>query len=290
MTGQVYFGNKNKQAWIKAPNSGMKASTNGYIAETQFINGGASVFRSTASHRKFSSTWTGSMNTSVTAENLNLIKDFADGLYGDGPFYWVDPFAASQNVLPPHWAAPMLTEKDWTTLTPELSASFVDATFTNNYPIRYASYSIPTTYASSNKLTIIIPQDYALNFGWHGPDSGSTTGVRVVPYLRSTGEADNAINPIKISTASLTRTNAKIKGDTYSHVEIFIATSGEATVNIAGMIAQIIPENYSVEQGGFISGRGTTALQFASFPQIDYYSSTINDGWIGLAADWVEVE
>jgi len=290
MAGQVYFGNKNKQAWIKAPNSGMKASAVGYIAETQFINGGAGVFRSTASHRKFSSTWTGSMNTSVTAENLNLIKDFADGLYGDGPFYWIDPFAANQNILPPHWAAPMLTEKDWTSLAPEFSASFVDAASSNNYPIRYASYPIAGTYASSNKLTIIIPRDYALNFGWHGPDSGSSTGVRVVPYLRSTGLPDTAVNPTKILTTSLTRTNLKLKGDTYSHVEIFIATSDAATVNITGMIAQIIPENSPVAQGGFISGKGTTGLQFASFPQIDYYSSTINDGWIGLAADWVEVE
>jgi hypothetical protein len=111
-----------------------------------------------------------------------------------------------------------------------------------------------------------------------------------VPYLRSTGLPDTAVNPTKILTTSLTRTNLKLKGDTYSHVEIFIATSDAATVNITGMIAQIIPENSPVAQGGFISGKGTTGLQFASFPQIDYYSSTINDGWIGLAADWVEVE
>lgn len=291
MAGQVYFGNKNKQAWIKAPNSGMKASTSGFIAETQFLSGGATVIRSRASHRKFSSTWIGSMNTSVTAENLNLIKDFADGLYGDGPFYWIDPFATNQNILPPHWSAPMLAEKDWTDLSAgTITPAFTAASVANNYPFKYAEYVTTDNYASELKLTVIIPQDYALNFGWHGPSGSSTSGIRIVPYLRSTGAADTALNPTRIDAGGNVRTNTKVKGDTYSYVEIFLATTTAATVKITAMIAQVLPENLSVATGGFISGRGTSALEFASFPQIDYYSSAINDGWIGLAVDWLEVE
>ena len=291
MAGQVYFGNKNKQAWIKAPNSGMKASANGFVTESQFLNGGGAVSRSRASHRKFSSTWTGSMNTSVTAENLNLIKDFADGLYGDGPFYWIDPFAADQNILPPHWAAPMLAEKDWTDLSAgTIVPTFVSATVANNYPSKYAQYVTTNGYQSALKLTLVLPVDYSLSFGWHGPSGSSSSGIRIVPYLRSTGLADTALNPTRIDAGSTTRTNIKIKGDTYTHVEIFLATTTASTVKITAMIAQVLPENLSVPVGSFISGRGTSGLEFASFPQIDYYSSSINDGWIGMAVDWLEVE
>lgn len=290
MAGKVYFGNGSKQQWIKAPSSGMKAGSAGYVSETQLLNGGATLRRSQASHRKFSASWNGSLNTDITAENLHVIKDYADGIYGEGPFYWLDPFAVAENVLPPHWAAPMLTERDWGALSSGISASFVASPSVNDYPSKYASYVMPENYVSTKKLTIIIPENYALNFGWHGPTAGASTGVRIVPYLRSTGLADTAINPAKIATSSNTRTNVKVKGDTYTHVEIFLATTDAATVNITGMIAQVLPENSSVEQGGFISGRGTTGLEFATFPQIDLYSSAINDGWVSMSVDWVEVE
>lgn len=291
MAGKVYFGNKNKQQWIKSPASGLKAGVIGYVSETQLLNGGASLRRSKASHRKFSASWNGSMNSAVAEENLYTIKDYSDGLYGDGPFYWLDPFAMNQNVLPPHWAAPMLAENDWTDLsngaiTPAFTASNVN----NHYPIKYAEYETTDNYESTLKLTVIIPTDYALNFGWHGPSGSSSSGIRIVPYLRSTGAADTALNPTRIDAGGTTRTNTKIRGDLYSYVEIFLATTTASTVKITGMIAQVLPENSTVATGGFISGRGTSGLEYATFPQIDAYSSAINDGWIGMSVDWVEVE
>lgn len=284
----VYFGNKDKQLWIKAPKTGLKANNTGKIVQNDYLSGRSSVKRSRASKRDYNPSWLGYQN-SEDGTSIYVLKDFADGLYGDGPFYFLDPYAVDQNVLPPHWAAPMLTERDWPSLSSDFSASFTAESVTNNYPIRYATYETPDDYESTNKLTIIIPQDYALNFGWHGPAAGSSTGVRVVPYLRSTGAADTAINPPKLATNVNGRTNIKIKGDTYSYVEIFIATADASTVNITGMIAQILPETASVAQGGFISGRGTTAIEFSQIPEIEYYSAAIGDGLIGLSAGWVEV-
>jgi hypothetical protein len=284
----VYFGNKDKQLWIKAPKTGLKANNSGKIVQNDYLSGRSSIKRSQASKRTYDPSWLGYQN-SEDGTSIYVLKDFADGLYGQGPFYFLDPYAIDQNILPPHWAAPMLTEKDWPSLAPGFSANFVVEDVPNNYPMSYASYEVAGTYQSTNKLTIIIPKDYALNFGWHGPTAGSSTGVRVVPYLRATGEADTALNPAKLPTNSTTRTNLKLKGDTYSYVEIFIATSGAAEVNITGMIAQILPETSSVAPGGFISGRGTTAIEFAQIPEIEYYSAAIGDGLIGLSASWVEV-
>lgn len=284
----VYFGNKDKQLWIKAPKTGLKAVNSGKVVQNDYLSGRSSIKRSQASKRTYDPSWLGYQNSEDGA-SIYVLKDFADGLYGDGPFYFIDPYAIDQNVLPPHWAAPMLTERDWPSLSSDFSALFVQESVSNNYPMRYASYVTTAGYVSDNKLTIIIPQDYSLSFGWHGPSSGSTTGVRIVPYLRSNGEADTAINPTKIATSSTTRTNVKIKGDTYSYVEIFIATAAISTVNITGMIAQILPEAASVATGGFISGRGTTAIEFGQIPEIEYYSAAIGDGLIGLSASWVEV-
>ncbi len=289
MASQVYFGNATKQLWIKSPLSGMSAAVESWANESLTLNGRAYVRRSKGSHRKFSPSWIGPSKSTNLSESLTTIKDFADGLYGDGPFYWIDPYAAKTNLMPPHWAAPMLTENDWPNLASGITPTFTSLSASNDYPIKYATYVTAGAYASTNKLTLIIPTGYKLSFGWHGPTGGSSTGVRVVPYKRSNGEADPALNPARITAGSANRVNTNISGTTYSRVEIFIATDVASTVNISAMIAQVVLDTESVANGGFISGRGTTGIEFASSPQIEYYSANINDGQIGMSVDWVEV-
>lgn len=289
MAGQVYFGTASKQTWIKAPATGMKASSNSWGTRSQLLDGRAYIRRSNQSHRQYDATWLGSLNDPNLNTSLQTIKNFADGLYGDGPFYFIDPFAADQNVMPPHWAAPMLAEKGWLPLTEDLVPSFNASTANNNFPSKYISYETPDNFVSEEKLTLIIPTGYKLAFGWHGPTGGATTGVRILPYKRSDGTADTAINPTMITAGGTTRTNTTVSGTTYSRVEIFLATTTASELSITAMIAQIIPTTASVATGGFIAGRGTTGLDFASSPTIDYYSSAINNGQIGMSATWVEV-
>jgi len=290
MSSKVYFGNANKQTWIKAPTSGMNASSKGWSSAVDLLNGRAFVSKSNASHRVLSPSWVGSLNAADLSDSLQTIKDFSDGLYGSGPFYWVDPFAATTNILPPHWAAPMLTETDWPNLIPEIAPSFNTMSVGNNFPMKYVNYVALGAFASSNRLTIIIPSGYKLHFGWHGPIGyTSNYGVRIVPFLRSTGEAATALNPQKINVDGTVRTNTQISGTTYSKVEIFFALDSAASIAVTGMMAQILPIGSSVASGGFLSGRGTTALEFSSKPTIEYYSSNINDGQIGMSAEWVEV-
>jgi hypothetical protein len=289
MASKVYFGNAYKQMWIKSPNSGMNASSKGWGVETELLNGRTSIRHSMASRRVLSPSWVGSMNAADLSDSLQSIKDFADGIYGTGPYYWVDPFAANTNILPPHWAAPMLTENDWPNLASSLTPSFNISPVANNYPMKYTSYVTPDNYVSTNKLTLIIPTGYKLAFGWHGVTGGATIGVRIVPYKRSDGTADTALNPTMITAGGLVRTNTNISGTTYSRVDIFLATTTASELSITGMIAQIIPSANSVAAGGFLSGRGTTSLEFSSKPTIEYYSSNINDGQIGMSAEWIEV-
>lgn len=288
MVSTVYFGTKDKQSWIKAPSSSMNASSAGWAVKTQLLNGRSSVRRSTGSHREFAMEWFGDLNSGLDS-SLQEIKSYADGLYGEGPFYWVDPFAANQNILPPHWAAPMLTEGDWPNLGTDLVPTYTKATVANGYPIKYTSYPAPDEYVSTNKLVVIIPANYKLHFGWHGPSASASTGVRIVPYLRSTGAAATAIDPVRINAGGLVRTNTQVSGDTYSYVEIFLAADLEQSIDITAMIAQVIPETSSVASGGFVAGKGTTSLEFEGSPEIEYYSSAIGNGQAGMSVNLVEV-
>jgi hypothetical protein len=266
----------------------MKADSIGWSSESQLLNGRAFVKRSKGSHRKFDASWVGSYN-STEEQSLQHIINYADGLYGNGPYYFVDPFAANQNVMPQHWAAPMLAEFGWPGLTKQLSAVYTSATVAHDYPSKYVEFETTNNFVSTRKVTLIIPPGYKLHFGWHGPSAGATSGIRIQPYKRSDGTADTAINPTKIVAGGTVRTNTQISGTNYSRVEIFLATTSAATVQITAMIAQILPEASSVASGGFIAGKGTTGLEFTQKPTIEYMSSAINTGQIGMAATWVEV-
>jgi hypothetical protein len=293
MERKVYFGNSEKQTWIVAPKTGLKAGSQGFISEQQLLNGRTFIDRSKGSHRRFTPSWIGSMNDAALENSLLTIKDFADGLYGEGPFYWIDPFAVDSNLMPPHWAAPSMTAYDWPDIWDFQPADFpaTDAN-TLNYPPQSVRFDISShaVAGSTKKLRMIIPAGYTLHFGWHGVVDEGTCGVKIDRHLRSTG-AIESVTPSVISVTSSTRTNVAISGTTYSFIEIYLYKGDTAAdFTVSGMIAQVLPDGASVGAGGFISGRGTTGIEFASGVDIDYYSSVINNGQIGLAVEWAEVE
>jgi hypothetical protein len=294
MAGKVYFGNTKFQTWIDAPSTGMTAASGGNVVSTDLLNGRSFVKRSQGSSRKFSASWTGSLNNSDLTQNLQTIKDFADGVYGAENVYWLDPYAIDQNVLPPHWAAPGLTGKDWPTLnstTPTITTlAGTSNVYANNFPQTYATY---TGSGTTKYIDIIIPTSYYFHFGWHATSSGlvasSVPGFSVTKYLRTTNVADATIEyPASLIAGGTTRTNLVVNGTTYSRVRItFTANSG--TSSIVGAIAQVL-NSATATTGGYIPGKGTSALQFASPLEIEYYSSAINSGQIGLSTTFVEVD
>jgi hypothetical protein len=293
MERKVYFGNSEKQAWIVAPKTGLKAGSQGFVSEQKLLNGRTFIDRSKGSHRRFSPSWIGSMNDTALENSLLTIKDFADGLYGDGPFYWIDPFATDTNLLPPHWAAPSMTAYDWPDIWDFEPIEFPATDANNlNYPPKSVRFDIgdETAFNGTKKLRMIIPDGYTLNFGWHGVVDAGTCGVKIDRYLRSTGAVES-VTPAVISVSSSNRTNLSISGSKYSFIDIYLYKGAtEADFTVSGMIAQVLPDGVAVQAGGFMSGRGTTGIEFASGVDIDYYSSVINNGQIGLAVEWAEVE
>lgn len=301
--GQVYFGNDSYQTWIKAPKTDMDASNTGYSSEVDFLNGGASVRRSNGNHKVLAMSWFGQMNGTDASQDLSIIKDFYDGLYGSAPFYWLDPYAINSNLMTPNWAAPMLAEKDWQSLSSTITPTFTTASYSNGYPMKYASYALTGSYVGDRKMTIIIPSGYKLNFGWHSTSAGisaaSAAGIRITPYLRSTGAATTVQNPEsllagttqRVSTVTTAGSMAEFDGSTYSKVDIYIAngSASASTLAIVAMIAQIAVSGSTPATGKFISGRGTGKLEFSAAPSTTYLSANINNGAIEVSATLIEV-
>ena len=295
----VYFGNSTYQAWIKAPQTGMKASNQGWSSETQLLSGRTHIRRSGASHRRFTMNWLGPMND--LENSLSIVKDFADGLYGDGPFFWNDPYATTSNLFSPAWGSPaMAIDSDWYAICPDdvgvtkekvltSSISNLVGNNTQNYPAYAAKYTTPgNPTLESDKFTFYIPDGYTLWVGLHG-HHGTTGKAFLRPYNNGTAGTPLELAPLGVNTA--TRFNASVSSSTADRAEFYLAkvAPSPCTFHIVGIMAQLLKTGQSPEQGSFISGRGTTGLEFASLPEIEYYSAAINNGQIGMSLTMAEV-
>lgn len=294
MASQVFFGNDTKQTWIKAPNSGMKAGSAGFVSEQQLLSGRTFIKRSKASHRRFDMSWVGPMNDTDLDSSLHTVKDFFDGVYGPGPFFWIDPYATKTNLFSTAWASPALAvDSDWDELFASAAALTATTVTTDANTKEYPSLSAEYTYTGtatveSEKFTFYIPDGYSLWLGFHGSIS-SSGGAYYVPY--KDGVADTAVKLTELSVTSAIRVNKQITSSVADKVEFYFAKTGtsDCVFTLAGIMAQILKTGETPATGNFLAGRGTTGLEFATNPEIEYYSANINNGQIGLSLTMAEV-
>ena len=300
MTGKVYFGNDEKQVWINAPQTGMRASSAGYIFEQQLLSGSTFIKRSDASHRRFEMSWLGPLNAPNLEDSLSVIKNFSDGLYGTSKLFWNDPYATTSNLFSPAWAAPFMSiGTDWDAICPDdvgitkevvttASISSLVGNNTQGYPSQSAKFTAPgNPNAESDKFTFYVPSGYTLWLGLHG-HHGTTGAAFGKAYKNGVAATPTNITPLGVNTA--TRVNTGFSSTVADKVEFYLAkiAPSPCTFHISGLIAQLLPNGTTPQAGDFIAGRGTTGLQFASFPEIEYYSANVNDGQIGMSATFAE--
>lgn len=84
---------------IPAPSSGMGFDLNRDVTTSELVSGGRSVYRTPLGFKSFSMNWSGG------TENLGTFMDIFEGVYGNGPFYILDPRSEGQNQLPARWAS-----------------------------------------------------------------------------------------------------------------------------------------------------------------------------------------
>jgi hypothetical protein len=173
---RMYFGTQERMTWVKCPAFNPDISKVGWQSTSQYLNGGATVRRSSTAHKEYQLAW-----NLASSDDVATITDYADRVYGDGLIYFLDPFAMSKNVLPQYWATPRLAVDDAPVFNnSDVRPTLVDtAANTNDYPTKSAVYTFSST-DSFLSLWIPLPEGYTFHFGAHGSRVG-TAAVRLVP-------------------------------------------------------------------------------------------------------------
>lgn len=267
----LYFGTRERMAWVACPAIDSDISTVKWSTQSNFLNGGAALRSSSTGHKEYQFSW-----NLASAEDIYSVLDYAAGLYGTGPFYFLDPFAENTNVLPSFWASPRVQSEDGPPFTvgvrPTLVATGVN---TLGYPTQSAVYTFLATSAFAS-LWIPIPPGYTFHFGAHGFSTG-TAAITLQPDGFSSSTAT------LLDVIDTTRTNETVTGVS----GVTISFSGVGLLTLSGLMAQVRPNSESVPPGGFISGRGHSGCAFSGAPKLRGYSSALDKQ--AASATFVEV-
>lgn len=277
--GQVWFGTKEYAQWIADPAVNMEAGKTGYSGVANFLNGGAWVRRSKAAARKFSFSW-----TTKKRDRVQAILDYADGVYGPGPFYYCNPFAMNRNMLPAYFAAPYMNGYDGPALVdgnrPTLTST---GPVTNGYPLESAIYNV-NTGSSVPSVFIPIPPGHRAHVGVHGANLSGNTQVVVREHSGSSVGSNIGMTWLAKTAAPTNWISSS--GRTGITVALNATTNG--SMRIDGMVVQVLPEGAVSPVGGFVSGWGTSGLSFVDQPVVSEYSAALD--MVGVSAEMIETE
>lgn len=268
----MWFGTRGYETWVPMPAIDADFSRKGWASTSAFLNGGARVKKSAASHAEYNMAW-----NLGTRDALRPITDFSAGVFGDGLIYFIDPMAADKNVLPQHMAFPGQAEKGAPVLLKGAKPTFSNTPAnTLRYPSRSATYAAGTTTTS---LYLPIPPGSVAWVGAHGSATG-TAKVRVTPV-------SGALTTLTLlPVTSTTRVNASFTG---TGIVIDFTVPAASTLTLSGLIAQILPAGAVPAAGGFISGQGHSGCSFAEEPVVTAYSAVLEAAQVGMTAKLVEV-
>ena len=276
----MWFGTRVFMQEVPDPTPDLEYPDTGWEASTQYENGGLGVSQSVSKHGEYLLTW----DVMERAE-VRKITDYADGVYGTGLIYWLDPVAIDQNVLPQSWAVPALAAEDAIPLVGDARPATTDNTnFSQGYPAKKAVYTV-TDASVSRSIFIPIPTGYVAWVGVHGETSAQDF-IKVTPYVGAV--AGTPVYPTILGVATATRVNTEISAATGMELSVDVSEAGEgASFTVTGMIVQILPDGDTPETGGFISGQGHSGCRFMGRPVKTPYGTRNN--LVGLSVKLGEV-
>lgn len=234
----MLFGTKERMVEIPTPLATAEYANIGWSDSDTLLNGGGWARSSFTNHKEVSLSWGMQLR-----EDTQVIKDFADGLYGEGPFFMVDPMAEKLNLLPAWWAAPMLGTLDAPSLLPGIIPEKVATpTNKNNFPIYSAKYTFPAANLAlplPESIVIPIPPDKCMSLGVHGSATGS--GVVLAQGIMADGRAGAMYRLDLIDVTSPVMTNLTFLGGDFIAVRMFLRRDddGPATLTLSGLVARV---------------------------------------------------
>lgn len=249
----MWFGTRGHERWVRDPSRGMGASPVGVSSQTGQLGGGFGVRNSVGSHLEYSMAW-----NFADRDTIRQITDFADGVFGTGLIYFIDPMAVDKNVLPQGWATPSQGCYDGPLLvkstTPVIAATAANS---HGFPAESAVYTL-TADSVPVSLYVPIPDGATLQVGF----VGSATGSAVVTATDASGTTDLTL----LAVTDTALTNAAFTG----WVEFALSGVGDITLTAATAVLAD-----AATSGVWVSGQGNSGCRFdrASVQVTDYNSA-----------------
>lgn len=292
----LWFGTTDRMQWVATPNRGADVSPEGWSAGGATLQGGAFQLNSFSSARNYIFEWP----PSSSREAAQLMKSYADGTFGRGLIYFVDPLIYDTNVLPAMWADPsMAVGEESHLLSPGATISYAPTTGNPDFqlPVRTVTYDFSSagvmsdaTLDDSNSVFLPIPDGFQLVIGV----LGSYSGGGAVRYSRvSLGGATSgavaipALSPAGTSLFSAVITPAP--GEVGVRIWVGKTASGAASATLTALHARLVKVGSTLSGPNYwVGGQGHSGCRFSGKPT--YMNHTgVDGGQVSYAATFREV-
>lgn len=260
---KMWFGNSTHMTWVPCPRIDMGTGTVHFVAESNFLNGGAAVRRSATGSRRYEMEW-----PLVSESDLDEVEAFWEGAWGGGPFYFVDPQAAQTNIFPAAWAQPRVALDDGPKLVFDQKPIAVSGTGGTVPPFVGGSWGGPRTGvqyrvtedSSPLELTIPVPPRHGLIMICSQDENADSQMSYSVD-----GGAWSSMDTFSLRA---------VMGDTGGSMVRF-SFRGEGNTGFYGMKGVILSETsfYSFPQDSlfrWISGKGNSGCEFVEYTRSTY--------------------
>lgn len=310
----LWFGTVNHMQWVATPLRGAESSPEGWQAGGTLLNGGGWQTNSWGSHKVYNYEWPSYSSPEVA----QLMKSYADGSYGRGLLYFLDPVTYSQNILPARVADPsMAVGNEGASLvygydpTPIVNSNWQ----ANGIPVSGAYYNLVNVPAGfrgvEDAVFVPIPSGYALTIGAMYERTGSG-GIFVSPQ-----NSNGSIGEAERLTATAVDAEV-IAGDIVTGlpgVWIWLGKTetGASSVTARAITARLVPVEWmtsiaygegfygegtygvsldarfrKAQRGPWVGGMGHSGARFMGPPSFTT-NTLLNGGQVGFAASFREV-
>ena len=279
MSTCFYIGTRERMLEVRAPSVTIPSSKTGWSSELPFLNGGTSLRRSTAAHKRYEMTW-----NLLDRDEARKILDLADRLYGTGNIYFHDPLTADRNVLPQWWASPFQGLYDGLPLNGGNDRGAIVATPPNSLDFPVQSIRYDTAGLSSRSVWVPIPPGHTAHIGAYGANGTGGTVV-ATPTISATANGTPITLTLMDVTSDSSRFNESVAASSGVN-GVTISLGGSGTLTLNGLMVQVLKDGVAPQPGGFISGQGNSGCQFVSQPEYTPYSAALDQ--VGVTAELIE--
>lgn len=291
---KLWFGTVDRMEWVATPNRGADVSPEGWDAGGSLLNGGAYQLNSFNSAKNYVFEWP----ASSAREAAQLMKSYADGTYGRGLIYFVDPLCYTTNILPAMWADPSMgVGSEAGSLVPGITPTGTPTSGNPDLrlPVRSAFYDLTLTGTSgpdnlddSNSVFLPVPQGYSLRLAGFYSSSGSGgvyaspvgTGGSVLASVTAVEPSENLDHQTVLTPAP---------GTVGYRIWVGKILPGGSGVTLSALSARLAPIGEPTPGPRYwVGGQGNSGCRFSGKPT--YINQTgVNGGQVSYAASFREV-